>query len=344
MLSERQKMILWAVIDDYILSAEPVGSRTVSKKEGIHFSAATVRNVMADLEEMGFLEQPHTSAGRVPSQKGYRFYVDHLLKPYMWSKKDLMALHDYYVTRMDHVEQAIKHTNSILSQLTNYMTFILGPKISESKLKHLQIVPLNDRTAVSILVTDTGHVYQQHITVPEGVSLSEIERLTNFLRFRLTGSPISKLKQIVVKELADELQRHVDHFEKLTDLLDQILQAQPDERLYTSGTTKILEQPEFRDVDKMKSLLDFLENDDEIISLLQTSSEGVQVRIGYENHLEAVRDCSIISASYMINGEPVGTIGVLGPTRMDYGRVIGIIQLLAKDFSRRLDSFFENGD
>ncbi|MGA8943129.1 MAG: heat-inducible transcriptional repressor HrcA [Thermoactinomyces sp.] len=341
MLTERQKLILWAVINDYIVSAEPVGSRTVSKKKGINFSAATVRNVMADLEEMGYLEQPHTSAGRVPSQKGYRFYVDHLLKPYMWSKQDLLALHDYHVMRMDHVEQVIKHTNSILSQLTNYMTFILGPNIKESKLKHLQIVPLSDRSAVSILVTDTGHVYQQRVKVPEGIPLYEIERLANFLSFHLNGCPISKLKSILVKQLAKELQRYVDHFEKLTDLLDQILQDQPDERLYTSGTTRILEQPEFQDVEKMKALLDLLEENEVIIQLLEPSTEGVQVRIGYENHLEAVQDCSIISASYMFNGQPVGTIGVLGPTRMDYSRVIGIIELLAKDFSRRLDTLID---
>ncbi|MBA4600773.1 heat-inducible transcriptional repressor HrcA [Thermoactinomyces mirandus] len=344
MLTERQKLILWAVINDYIVSAEPVGSRTVSKKKGIDFSAATVRNVMADLEEMGYLEQPHTSAGRIPSQKGYRFYVDYLLKPYMWSKQDLIALHDFHVTRMDHVEQAIKQTNSILSQLTNYMTFILGPKITESKLKHLQIVPLYDRSAVSILVTDTGHVYQQRVKVPEGVSLSEIERWANFLNTRLNGCPISKLKPILVKKLAEELQRYVEHIEKLTNLLDQILRAQPDERLYTSGTTRILEQPEFQDVEKMKALLDLLEENEVIIQLLEPATEGVQVRIGYENHLEAVRDCSIISASYMFNGQPVGTIGVLGPIRMDYSRVIGIIDLLAKDFSKRLDTLFDCGE
>lgn len=341
MLTERQKLILWAIIDDYIVSAEPVGSRTVSKKYGVGFSAATIRNEMADLEEMGFLEQPHTSAGRIPSQKGYRFYVDHLLKPHMWSKEDLMTLHEFYAMRVDHVEQAIKHTNSILSHLTNYMTFILGPKIAESKLKHLQIVPLHDRLAVSLLVTDTGHVYQQRIMFPDGVSMSAIEQLVNLLNSRLAGAPISHLKRIVVKELTEEMKRHFDHFEKLTNLVDQILKADQEERVYTSGATRILEQPEFQDVEKMKSLLDLIEESDTLVQLLEPKQRGIQVRIGYENKFEAVNDCSIISASYMINGEPVGTIGVLGPTRMDYGRVIGIIDILAKDFSRLLSTLYE---
>jgi heat-inducible transcriptional repressor len=157
----------------------------------------------------------------------------------------------------------------------------------------------------------------------------------------LVGAPISKLKQIVLRELLEELKRHVEHFEKLTDLLDQILKTKQEERVYTSGTTRILEQPEFRDVEKMKSLLDLLEESDTLVQLLEPKAQGVQVRIGYENDLEAVNDCSIITASYMINGEPVGTIGVLGPTRMDYSRVIGIIDFLAKDFSRRISTLFE---
>ncbi|AUS09479.1 heat-inducible transcriptional repressor HrcA [Laceyella sacchari] len=341
MLSERQKRILWAIIDDYIISAEPVGSRTVSKKKGVNVSAATIRNEMADLEEMGFLEQPHTSAGRIPSQKGYRFYVDHLLKPYMWSKDDLMALHDFYAYKVDHVEQAIKHMNSILAYLTNCMTFILGPNLSESRLKHLHIIPLYDRLAVSILVTDTGHVYQQRLLLPEDIPWSTLEKLVNLLNHRLSGALISRLDQIVAQELTDELQRHVDHFEKLSDLTNQLLHTEQEDRVYTSGTTRILEQPEFRDVDKMKSILDLVEANDGLVQLLKHKTDGVQVRIGYENDLKAVQDCSVISASYMINGKPVGTIGVLGPTRMDYGRVIGILDFLAKDFSRQLSTLYE---
>lgn len=341
MLTKRQKKILWAVIDDYIITAEPVGSRTVSKKKGVDVSAATIRNEMADLEEMGFLEQPHTSAGRIPSQKGYRFYVDHLLKPYMWSKGDLLALHEFYAVKIDHVEQAIKHMNSILAYLTNCMTFILGPNFSESRLKHLHIIPLYDRLVASIIVTDTGHVHQQRILLPEDISWSTLEKLVNLLNDRLSGSPMSKLEQIVAKELKEELQRHVDHFEKLTDLAEQLLQTEQEERVYTSGATRILQQPEFRDVEKMKSILDLVEANEALVQLFKPESDGIKVRIGHENHLEAVQDCSVVSASYTINGRPVGTIGVLGPTRMNYSRVIGILDFLAKDFSRRLSMLYE---
>lgn len=341
MLTERQKRILWTIVNDYIVSAEPVGSRTVSKKEGVGFSAATVRNEMADLEEMGFLEQPHTSAGRIPSQKGYRFYVDHLLTPRLWRKEDLVLLHESYALQLDRLEEAIQHTTSLLSNLTNYMTIILGPKISENRLKHLQIVPLFDRSAISILVTDTGYVYQKRIMIPDGVPFNEAERLVHLLNYRLNGIPMSYLKKVVVKELKTELDQQFSEYGELNGFIDQILQAEKQERVYTSGATRMLDQPEFQDVGKVKMLLDLIEENQTMVELMEPVAEGVQVRIGNEIHHEAVTNCSIISASYMINGEPVGTIGVLGPTRMDYGRVIGLIDLLSKDFSRRLSTLFE---
>lgn len=336
MLTERQKQILWAIIDEYIASAEPVGSRTISKKEGIGFSAATIRNEMADLKEMGFLEQPHTSAGRIPSQKGYRFYVDHLLTPYMWSSAELRMASDQEAWKLDPVEQAIQHTTSILSQLTNYMTFVVSPSLVENKLRHLQIVPLFERSAVSILVTDTGRVYQQRLQLPERISIADLERLVNLLNHRLIGAPLSKLKQIAIHDLTSELVHHVAELEVLSSLLDQILNTERGERLYTSGTTRILNQPEFQDVEKMKSILNLVEENETMIRLLEPDVEGVQVRIGYENHVEAVSHCTIISASYKVKGDPVGAIGVLGPVRMEYGKVISLIDFLAKDFTHRL--------
>lgn len=340
MLTQRQMCILWAVIDDYIASAEPVGSRTVSKKEGVGFSAATVRNEMADLEGMGYLEQPHTSAGRIPSHKGYRFYVDHLLKPQKWSPEDTKLFQDMIAQKIDRVEQAIQHTSNILSQLTNYLTICLGPRIFIDKLKHLQVVPISDRIAISIAVTDRGHVQQQRIILPEDVSLSSIEQLVNLLNFRLQGVPLSDLRQVVDKELQLELQRHVDHYENTMVLLDQILQIRQKDHVFTCGTTRMLEQPEFRDVNKLKTLLDFLEEEEHLIQLLGPISVGVKVRIGDEIHIEAVNDCSIITASYMINGEPVGSIGVLGPTRMNYRKVISLIDILTKIFSEQLNAMY----
>lgn len=341
MLTERQKSILLAVIDDYITSAVPVGSRTVSKKKNVGFSAATIRNEMADLEEMGYLEQPHTSAGRVPSQQGYRFYVDHLLTPQLWTENDIFHYEFQSAIELEDLEKIFQQTTTMLSELTNYMTITLAPKIVEHRLKHLQIIPLTDRYAVSILVTNTGYVDQRRIVVPDDVSPTNIEQFVNLLNHRLQGLRMSKLKQIVKQRLTKDLEQNMEHLELLLDIFDQIIDQDKEDRIYMSGTTRILEQPEFQDLEKMRLLLDLLEETETISQLVEPVTSGIQVRIGAENDLQSVNHCSIISASYMVNGEAVGSIGVLGPTRMDYSKVIGLIDFLSKDLTSRLRKWVE---
>ncbi|MFD1425645.1 heat-inducible transcriptional repressor [Kroppenstedtia sanguinis] len=337
MLSERQQKILRAIVDEYIVHAEPVGSRTVAKREDIGFSAATVRNEMADLEEMGFLEQPHTSAGRIPSQIGYRYYVDHLMGPERLKRSDLITIRQLFASQMEALEQTIQQTVSILSRITNYTSIILGPELYDNKLKHLQVIPLHDRMAVVILVTDTGHVDQRRITVPEGVSLSWIEQMVNLLNAKLSGVPLYRLKRTVYKELYQELSRHAEHYEYLQEIIDQMLVADQEGRIFTSGTTNILTQPEFKDVEKVKALMELFEETDTVVQLLSDQEgTGVRIRIGQENHLEAVNNCSIVSASFTVDGRSLGTIGVLGPTRMDYRKVVGLLEVLTRDFSEHL--------
>lgn len=338
MLTDRQKRILWAVIDDYILTAEPVGSRTVSRKEGVGFSAATVRNEMADLEEMGYLEQPHTSAGRIPSQKGYRFFVDHLVTPKAWNEKELTQLHEFFSSTngTDHLEEVIQHTSGLLSQMTNYMGVIMGPKFEESSLKHLQIVPITERLAVAILVTNSGHVEQRKIVVPDGVTAQSMEKLVNFLNYRLQGVPLRQLGKRVALDYQEELKYHLDDLEPILLTMQQIFEHSQEDRLFMSGATRMLDQPEFQDVDKLKTILDLIEENNTMIHLMEPTIEGVQVRIGSELSLQEMDHMSFISAAYFYQGEAVGTIGVLGPTRMNYARVIGLIDLMSKDFSDRL--------
>lgn len=338
MLTDRQKRILWAVIDEYIMTAEPVGSRTVSRKEEVGFSAATVRNEMADLEEMGYLEQPHASAGRIPSQKGYRFFVDHLVTPQTWNKKELNTFYEFFssTTGMEHLEEVIQHTSSLLSQMTNYMAVILGPKFEESRLKHLQIIPLTERLAVAIIVTNNGHVEQRKIVVPDGVVTQSMEKLVNLLNFRLHDVSLRQLSKRVTKELQQELQEHIDHLDPIMEIIQQMFDYTYENRLFMSGATRMLEQPEFRDVEKLKTILDLMEENNTMVHLFEPNIKGVQVRIGTELSVQKMSHCSIINASYYYHGEPVGTIGVIGPTRMDYAKVMGLIDLMSKDFSNRL--------
>ncbi|MEF2964750.1 heat-inducible transcriptional repressor HrcA [Paenibacillus sp. M1] len=339
MLTERQRMILTAIVDDYIRSAEPVGSRSISKRGDVGYSPATIRNEMADLEELGFLEQPHTSAGRIPSHKGYRYYVDHLAPLNLLSSNELKMMKTFFAEKLNAAEQVAQHAGTILSHMTNYTSILLGPEVFHTSLRHFQLLPINETTAVAIIVTSTGQVESRTVSVPAEVSVSEMERVVNLLNRKLAGVPIYKLKTALYNEIGQEMQRYVEHFEELMKVLDEALEGGSDgQRLFLSGTTNMLNQPEFRDVDKVKSILDLFEETPTLMRMMAAASSGtgIQVRIGTENDHEAFANCSLITATYAIEGEAVGTIGILGPTRMEYARVIGILDILSKNLTKFL--------
>ncbi len=202
MLSERQRLILNAIVDDYIRSAEPVGSRSISKRGDVGYSPATIRNEMSDLEELGYLEQPHTSAGRIPSHKGYRYYVDHLIHLKELPKHEIDRLKRFFAERMQQQEAVIRQVAMILAEMTNYTSLVLEPELYHTSLKHMQIIPLNERQAVMILVTNTGHVEDKLISLPPDVPVSEIEKLVNILNAKLSGVSMMQLTSKLYNELA----------------------------------------------------------------------------------------------------------------------------------------------
>ncbi|MFD2333822.1 heat-inducible transcriptional repressor HrcA [Cohnella sp. GCM10020058] len=341
MLSERQRMILSAIVDDYIRSAEPVGSRSISKRSDVSFSPATIRNDMADLEELGLLEQPHTSAGRIPSIKGYRYYVDHLIRLGGVKEQDVKRLRSLVAEKMNHWEGAVSHAATIVSQLTNYTSIVLGPDSFHTSLKHFQLLPLNDTTAVAIVVANTGHVEHRTITLPEGVSMDDMRRIAALLNDKLTGVPFYKVKTVLYTEVANELSSYIDHCEHILSLLEDTLKEETEPKVYLSGATNILTQPEFKDVDKVKGILDVLEETPRLMQLFQSLSEGIQVRIGTENGVEAINQCSLVTATISADGHLLGTIGILGPTRMEYGKVIGLLDYLSGDLSRLYNRLYK---
>lgn len=346
MLTDRQKVILQVLVDDYIRSAEPVGSRTISKRPDMSISPATIRNEMADLEELGYLEQPHTSAGRIPSQKGYRFYVDHLMSPDTEESDDVSTIRSSFLTRLDEMEQVVQQAATILSSLTNYTAIVLGPQVFTTKLHSIQLLPLDTRMAVAIIVTDTGHVESRKVMIPEGLHPESLQHYVELLNRKLVGVPLHRLKSALHTEVADELRRYSEQFEGAMMLFDQMVEptdeAAGGQKIYLGGTTRILNQPEFRDVEKLKPLLDMFEQTQKLISMLEgTSSGGVQVRIGQENAIETIHECSLVTASYTINGIPVGALGVLGPTRMEYGRVIHTLNQFSSSLSHMLTQLYK---
>lgn len=340
MLTDRQLLILQVIIDDFIRSAQPVGSRSLSKKKGINLSSATIRNEMADLEELGFLEKTHTSSGRIPSEKGYRYYVDHLLAPQILLNHEIKMIHSIFTEKIYELEHVVQKSASILSELTNYTAILLGPAVKENRLKQLQIVPLSKDKAVAIIITDTGHVENRIFTLPENYEPGNIEKLVNILNEKLAGVPIAELKEKIQYEVAELLRRNVHQYDMILRSILESIEIPANEKIFFGGKTNMLNQPEFHNINKVKSLLNMIEQEEGFYELFRQIPNGIHVKIGKENEITAMEDCSLITATYSIAEEAVGTIAILGPTRMEYSRVISLLDYLSKDMSDALTKLY----
>ncbi|WP_067727365.1 heat-inducible transcriptional repressor HrcA [Oceanobacillus damuensis] len=343
MLTERQLIILQVIIDDFIDSARPVGSRALSKKANLPYSAATIRNEMADLEELGFLEKTHTSSGRVPSEKGYRYYVDHLIGP-STNPNEIRILEDIIQDGFFEFEQIVQMSAEVLSELTNYTSIILGPEMFETTLKQIQILPLSDHSAVAILVTNTGHVEHRSFTIPEKINSSDLEKMVNIMNERLKGVPIIKLQEVLHTEIALLMRMYIDDFEKSFDYLKAFIVTDNPVKLYIGGKSNILMQPEFNDVDKIRSFFTMMEKENELANILKNSKNGIEVTIGNENEVDAIKDLSLITASYHMAGDHMGTIALLGPTRMEYKKVISLMKGLSNEMTDAMYMWYRNDD
>ncbi|MDF2903193.1 MAG: hrcA [Bacillus sp. (in: firmicutes)] len=342
MLTDRQVLIFQVIVDDFIRSAQPIGSRSLSKKEEISFSSATIRNEMADLEEMGFIEKTHTSSGRIPSEKGYRFYVDHLLSPPVLETGDVTKVKSIFAERIYELEKIVQKSARILSELTNYTSIVLGPAVRENKLKKIQIIPLYNDTAIAIIVTDTGHVENRMFHLPETMDPSEIEKLVNILNERLVGVPIVDLNEKIYKEVASLLRQHIYQYDSMLSTIADTFKLPTSNKLFFGGKTNMLRQPEFHDIEKIRSLMNMIEQEDGIYDLIQRNPIGINVKIGRENNNSAMENCSLITATYSVGTEQLGSIAILGPTRMEYSRVISLLKMLTGDLSTVLSKLYQN--
>jgi len=342
MLTERQLLILQVIIDDFIRSAHPVGSRSLAKKGGITFSSATIRNDMADLEELGFIEKTHTSSGRVPSQKGYRFYVDHLLSPEKLGYHELLKIKSLFSDKIYELETFIQNSAKVLSDLTKYTAIVLGPQVSNNKLSQFQIVPLDEEKAIAIIVTNTGHVEHKIFSLPKEINRGDLEKTVRILNSRLVGVNISELHDKLINEVNAIFKKHLDNYETMIGLISSVLNISLNEKLYYGGKTNMLEQPEFQDIEYVRSLLQLIEEESDFPKILRKTPYGIDVKIGTENVLPEMKNCSLITATYNIGEDRYGTIAILGPKRMHYSRVISILNLLSKDLSVTLTNLYEN--
>ncbi|MBP3729253.1 MAG: heat-inducible transcription repressor HrcA [Lachnospiraceae bacterium] len=346
-LDARKKEILYAIIKNYQETGEPVGSRTISKLEGLNFSPATIRNEMADLEEMGLIIQPHTSAGRVPTDRGYRLYVDKLLSGQesgTEAERDLPALpmQDLLSKRIDRVEEMLLKMAQILAANTNYTAMVTGPHSRGSKLKFLQLTPMEKGRILAVVVLSGDIVKNNILNLKESVSSEELMELNFILNRRLTGLSLAEINLGLIAELKNEAGEHVEVIAKVLDAVAETFEKEDSYPIYTSGAPNIFRYPELTGGDKASELISTLEEKKALgtaIGSLTTeegSRQDIRVYIGEEVPVESMKDCSVVTATYSLGDGVQGKIGIIGPKRMNYEKVVETL----KETMSHLDGIF----
>jgi heat-inducible transcriptional repressor len=336
-MDERKKKILRAIIQDYIITAEPIGSRTIARKFDLGISPATIRNEMSDLEVLGLIEQPHTSAGRIPSDAGYRYYVDCLMEGIELSKEEKAIIEQETAKRISEIQQVITHTSKLLSQLTSLTSIVLGPLNGKSTFGQIHFLPYQTGQAIMVIVKENGVVENHIVDIGHEVSAEELQRVAAVLNQKMRGQSLKKVKKRLLHEIYRELTRQRHLIDKSLEMLAVILDScEEKEQVYLGGALNMLNQPEFKDLSKVKKLFKFFEEDESLKKLLQPTHEGLNITIGGENIFEEFHDCSVISSTYRIDEDTIGVIGVLGPTRMNYSKAIAIVNFMTRSMSENL--------
>lgn len=323
MLDERKKRILQAIIDDYVSTAEPIGSRTIAKKYEMGLSPATIRNEMSDLEDMGYLQQPHTSAGRIPSDKGYRLYVDELMNQKELTEEELDAIRTVLIDKITAIEQIMKQTSALLSSITHYTSIVLLQSIKKNTIRHIQLLPIDQTNAVIVIVTESGVIKNNIIKLPETLDKESIVKLSNLLNEKLHGLTIESITLPVIQDIQKQMGKNKGLLMPILDIITCSIESIEDCDIYLDGISNILDYPEYNNIEKARSFMSAIKQKDTIFKLLnESNNEGINISIGIENYIQEMDDCSLVSTSYDIGGKTIGKIGIIGPKRMDYSKVV----------------------
>ena len=330
-LSERKVKILDAVIRNYLETGEPVGSRTISKYTDLNLSSATIRNEMSDLEELGYIVQPHTSAGRIPSDKGYRFYVDHLMKE---KEREVSEMKEFVIEKTEKMEQMFKQVAKLLAANTNYATLVSAPSYHMNKVKFIQLSAVNENQLLAVIVMNSNMVKNQIIDIEESLDNETLLKLNILLNTSLNGLSLQEINLGTIAKLKEQAGIHSSIVGDVLDTLAQTLSENEDLEIYTSGATNILKYPELSDTESVTNLLSTFEEKEELQHLVNESlsgggeETGIQVYIGDEAPIRTMKDCSVVTATYDLGEGVKGTIGIVGPKRMDYEKVVTNLKTL----------------
>lgn len=339
-LDERKRKILKAIIQTYLETGEPVGSRTISKYTDLNLSSATIRNEMSDLEELGYIVQPHTSAGRIPSDAGYRLYVDELMRE---KEQEVSEIKEMMIERTDKMEKVLKQVVKVLASNTNYATMITGPTYHRNKLKFIQLSRVAEMQLLAVLVIEGNIVKNHMITLQEPMDDDTVLKLNLLLNTQLNGLTIEEINLGMITKMKEQAGIHSAVVGSVIDAVANAIAVDDDEvEIYTSGTTNIFKYPELADTSKASELISAFEEKQELVDLVKDTmnseeNTGIQVYIGNETPVKTMKDCSVVTATYDLGGGMQGTIGIIGPKRMDYENVVDNLKTL----KTQLDNIFK---
>ncbi|MBR6451598.1 MAG: heat-inducible transcription repressor HrcA [Lachnospiraceae bacterium] len=341
-LDERKRTILFAIIRNYLETGEPVGSRTISKFTDLNLSSATIRNEMSDLEEMGYIMQPHTSAGRIPSDKGYRFYVDQLMAD---KEKEVDEMKEVLIEKADKMEQMLKTAARSLAVNTNYATMISAPQIHRNKLKFIQLSRMDEEKIVAVIVVEGNIIRNEIIDVDGELSDETLLKLNILLNTSLNGLSIEEINLAIISHMKEQAGIHSDLVNHVIDAVAEAIRADDEDlEIYTSGANNIFKYPELSDHEKASEIISAFEEKKQLTEIVQETlskegGQGIRVYIGEETPMQSMKDCSIVTATYELEEGMQGTIGIIGPKRMDYDKVLTTL----KSLKNQLDTLYRKG-
>ena len=331
-LDERKQKILQAIIRNYMETGEPVGSRTISKYSDLNLSSATIRTEMSDLEEMGYIVQPHTSAGRIPSDKGYRLYVDHIMEE---KNHEVQELKDLMIERTDKMEQVLKQVVKVLAANTNYATMVSAPTYHRNKLKFIQLSKVTATQILAVIMIEGNIVRNKVIDVTEELDQETVLKLNILLNSVLNGLSIEEINLAMIQNLKEQAGIHSELVGSVIDAVAEVIHSEDEVEIYTSGATNIFRYPELSDNGKASELINAFEEKQQLTNLVTQTLEnednkGIQVYIGQETPIQSMKDCSVVTATYELGEGLQGTIGIIGPKRMDYENVLKTLKTLTE--------------
>lgn len=339
-IEQRRKNILNAIVESYIETAVPVGSRVISQRFRWSMSPATVRNVMADLEEIGLIMHPHTSAGRVPTDKGYRVYVDSMTEPKHLTKEEEVIINKLLVRKDEDFDFLMQRVSKAISMITNVAGIVLTPRLKRSIFKHIEFILLDEMRVLGVLMTGSGLVKNAMFELEEGISKSELSRISDFLNQELEGMFLGDIKDHLTRRLIEHRDSFYNFLKKAMLIVTMPNLLRLDDQVYFDGATTIMLQPEFSDVSKVRLFLKVFEEKKDLVNLFNEDMEreGVKVHIGKENTCKCIQEYTIITCNYKVKDRTIGALGAIGPTRLEYGKVISAVKYLSDMLGKALEN------